>query len=104
MTTTMTTAALRGNWNYPTTIRCGAGRIEELPEACRTLGIRAPLIVADPGLASLPMIVNATAASIAAGLRCGVFSDLQANPVEANVSAGVATYKAGSHDGVVAFG
>jgi len=26
--------ALKGNWNYPTTIRFGAGRIRELPQAC----------------------------------------------------------------------
>ncbi len=28
---------LRGNWNYPTSIRFGAGRIAELPDACKTL-------------------------------------------------------------------
>ena len=47
-------ATLRGNWNYPTTIRFGAGRIAELPDACKTLGIARPLIVTDPGLAKLP--------------------------------------------------
>jgi alcohol dehydrogenase class IV len=102
----MTDAAtdLRGNWNYPTAIRFGAGRISELPDACKTLGLKAPLLVTDPGLAGLPMVAEAAAACIAAGLRCGVFSDVQANPVEANVTAGVAAYKAGSHDGVIAFG
>ena len=95
---------LRGNWNYPTAIRFGAGRVAELPDACRTLGIEAPLLVTDPGLAGLPMIANAKAACIAAGLRCEVFSDLQGNPVEANVNAGVAAFRKGSHDGVIAFG
>ena len=42
---------LRGNWNYPTAIRFGAGRIRELPEACLTLNIRRPLIVTDAALA-----------------------------------------------------
>src|ERR1700754_1999857 len=97
-TRTETVMTLRGNWNYPTAIRFGAGRISELPDACRTLGIKAPLIVTDPGLAGLPMIADATAACIAAGLRSGVFSDVQANPVEANVNAGVAAYKTGAHD------
>ena len=50
---------LRGNWNYPTLIRFGAGRIAELPDACRTLGIRKPLLVTDPGLAALPMVASA---------------------------------------------
>jgi alcohol dehydrogenase class IV len=33
-----------------------------------------------------------------------VFSDLQANPVEENVTKGVAVYRSGKHDGVIAFG
>ena len=38
-------AALKGNWNYPTSIRFGAGRIAELPDACRSLGMARPLLV-----------------------------------------------------------
>ena len=55
-------AALRGNWNYPTKVRFGVGRIAELPAACQELGIKRPLIVTDPGLAGLPMIKDALAA------------------------------------------
>ena len=95
---------LRGNWNYPTSIRFGAGRIAELPDACRTLRIARPLLVTDPGLASLPMVSQAAAACRAAGLACEVFSDVQANPVEANVTNGVAAFRRGNHDGVIAFG
>src|SRR5262245_12785970 len=95
---------LKGNWNYPTAIRFGAGRISELPEACATLGIVAPLLVTDPGLARLPMIGAAVAACRAAGLACEVFSDVQANPVEENVTHGVETFRAAKHDGVIAFG
>ncbi|HYM35974.1 MAG TPA: iron-containing alcohol dehydrogenase [Steroidobacteraceae bacterium] len=95
---------LRGNWNYPTLIRFGAGRIAELPEACKSLGIKSPLLVTDPGLAKLPMIDAAVASCRTAGLRCEVFSDVQPNPVEANVTMGVAACKSNAHDGVVAFG
>jgi alcohol dehydrogenase class IV len=95
---------LKGNWNYPTLIRFGAGRIRELPDACRTLGMQRPLIVTDPGLAKLPMIANAAQVLGAAGLSAAVFSDIQANPVEANVTNGVAAFRSGSHDGVIAFG
>lgn len=95
---------MRANWNYPTLIRFGAGRIAELPDACRTLGMSKPLLVTDPGLAALPMIGAAAVSCRAAGLHCAVFSDVQANPVEANVNAGVALYKQGGHDGVIAFG
>ena len=40
---------LSGNWNYPTLVRFGAGRIKELPEHCRSLGMQRPLLVTDPG-------------------------------------------------------
>jgi alcohol dehydrogenase class IV len=95
---------LRGNWNYPTQIRFGAGRIAELPDACRSVGIGKPLLVTDPQLAALPLVASAAESCRAAGLDCEVFSDLQANPVEANVIAGVAVFKRGAHDGVIAFG
>ena len=97
-------ASLAGNWGYPTSIRFGAGRIRELSEACRELGIRRPLLVTDPGLAALPMVAEAVAICEEAGLGCAVFSDVQANPIEANVQAGVAALRDGDHDGVIAFG
>jgi alcohol dehydrogenase class IV len=95
---------LRGNWNYPTSIKFGAGRIAELPDHCRSLGMKRPLLVTDAGLAALPMVANALRLSRDAGLGCELFSDVQPNPVEANVTAGVAAYRAGHHDGVIAFG
>jgi alcohol dehydrogenase class IV len=103
-TRTTLMSSLRGNWNYPTAVRFGIGRIVELPDACKTLGMQRPLLVTDPALAKLPMVIDAVAACRAAGLACEVFSDLQANPVESNVTNGVTAYRRGSHDGVIAFG
>ncbi len=71
---------LKGNWNYPTLIRFGAGRIRELPDACRTLGMQRPLIVTDPSLAKLPMIANAVAILKEAGLGGAVFSTFRRTP------------------------
>jgi alcohol dehydrogenase class IV len=87
------------NWNYPTAIRFGAGRIAELPEACRSLGMERPLLVTDPALAGMAMVKEAAAASGA-----GLFSAIHANPVGADVEAGVAAYRGGGHDGIVAMG
>ena len=95
---------LRGNWNYPTLIRFGAGRIAELPAACKQLGMRHPLLVTDPGLANLPMVHLALAQVQSAGLDCEVFCDIQPNPVEANVTDGVEAFRRGRNDGVIAFG
>ncbi len=95
---------LSGNWNYPNAIRAGAGRIAELAECCQQLGMRAPLLVTDPGLAGLPMVTAAVQQCRDAGLDCGLFSAIKSNPNGSNVMDGVAAYKAGNHDGVIAFG
>lgn len=95
---------LRGNWTYPTSIRFGCGRVRELPDACRELGMRRPLLVTDSALAGLPIVNHAYERCRAAGLECGMYTNVQGNPVEANVSGGVALYRAEEHDGVIAFG
>ena len=92
------------NWNYPTAVRFGIGRIADLPSACKELGLSRPLLVTDPGIAKLPMIADALASLEAAGLITGLFSDVKPNPIGANVDAGIAAYRAGGHDGVIAWG
>jgi alcohol dehydrogenase class IV len=87
------------NWNYPTAIRFGAGRIAELPEACQALGMTRPLLVTDPGLAEMAMVREAVAATDA-----GLFSAIHPNPTGGDVEAGVAAWRAGGHDGVIAMG
>ena len=95
---------LAGRWNYPTRIIFGAGRVSELPAACRELGMSAPLLVTDSGLAQHAIVHAAVELCRENGLRCAVFSDVQPNPIEDNVSAGVNAYRSGGHDGVIAFG
>ncbi len=91
-------------WSYPTSLYFGAGRISELPDACLSLGIDRPLLVTDGGLAKLPMLRDAAVDCEQAGLAIDVFSDIKSNPVEKNVTDGVAALKAGGHNGVIAFG
>jgi alcohol dehydrogenase class IV len=95
---------LRGNWNYPTTVRFGAGRISELGEAVKAAGMHNPLFVTDPTVAKMPMAAAAMQVLAAVGRPAKLFSEVQPNPVETNIAAGVAAFKAGAHDGVVAFG
>ena len=78
---------MNANWNYPTAIRVGAGRLPEVAAACKELGIKAPLLVTDPGLADLPMVQQAVSACANAGLDCAVFSAIKANPTGSNVAA-----------------
>ena len=92
------------NWNYPTAVRFGPGRIVELAAVCKEVGITRPLLVTDPGLRALPMIASALTALRAAGLGDCVFSDVKANPVGQNVDDGVAAFRKLGCDGVIAFG
>ena len=92
--------SLRGNWNYPTTIWAGPGRIAELAEACARVGMKRPLIVTDEGLIGAPMIRNA----LAAVKNSALFGAVRGNPALSHVEAGLRAYHAGGHDGVVAFG
>jgi alcohol dehydrogenase len=100
----MSTISPRANWSYPTAIKFGAGRILELGEACKTIGMKRPLLVTDKGLASMAITKNALDILEAAGLGRAMFSDVDPNPDDHNLAAGLAAYKAGGHDGVVAFG
>ena len=95
---------LTGNWSYPTAVRFGAGRISELGDACAAAGISRPLLVTDRGLAGLPITGRAREIMAAAGLGDALFADVDPNPNEINLAAGVAAYRAGGHDGVIAFG
>lgn len=100
----MTYTNLTGNWNYPNSIRAGEGRINELVDCCQTLGIKAPLLITDPGIAGLPMTLDAIQNCRRANLNCELFSNITANPTGENVNDGVTAYKVGGHDGVIAFG
>ena len=95
---------LTGAWSYPTAVRFGAGRVAELGEACAAAGISRPLLVTDRGLAALPITARAREIMAAAGLGDAVFAEVDPNPTEINLAAGVEAYRSGGHDGVIAFG
>ncbi|MBC7655773.1 MAG: iron-containing alcohol dehydrogenase [Frankiaceae bacterium] len=92
------------NWNYPTAVKFGAGRVSELADICKSQGILRPLLVTDSGLARAPITTSAVESLRAAGLGVALFADLKPNPVEANLRHGLQAYREGGHDGVVAFG
>ena len=88
------------NWNFPTPIRFGCGRLSELPDCCSALGITRPLLVTDAGLAGLPL----TQQVLQRVPHAALFSEVRPNPVGANVDAGVEAFRAGGHDGIIAMG
>lgn len=96
--------SITANWSYPTAIKFGAGRIADLAESCRAAGMLRPLLVTDRGLANMPITQNALDRLNEAGLGRALFSEVDPNPTDANLEAGIKAFRAGDHDGVVAFG
>jgi alcohol dehydrogenase class IV len=95
---------LVGNWSYPTAVKFGAGRINEIADACKSAGISKPLLVTDKGLASMEITTKTLDLIEAAGLGRGMFSEVDPNPTDKNADDGVKFYREGGFDGVIAFG
>lgn len=88
-----------GKFNYPTTIWAGADRFEQIAEACLAANMKRPLIVTDEWLHSSAMVKKAGAL-----INAPVFAGVKGNPSASHVEAGLAVFRAGAHDGVVALG
>jgi alcohol dehydrogenase class IV len=98
------TKNITGKWNYPTTVFFGPGTIQKLPEACKKLGMKNPLLVTDEGLKDNAITKTALAVNERAGLKTGLFAGVKGNPTGKNIDDGIKAYHAGKHDGVIAFG
>ena len=85
-------------------VRFGPGRIAELAEALKAAGIARPLFVTDPGLVNLPIVAKALDILKQADVPVAVFSKVDGNPTLKNLDDGLAAYRSGGHDGVIAFG
>ena len=92
------------NWNYPTTVWFGEGRIKDLHIACKNLGITKPLFVTDKDLAKTDLVKKIISDNSLKSFSIKVFSNIKGNPVGSNVDEGVKVFKNGNHDGVIAFG
>ena len=92
------------NWNYPTTVWVGEGRIKDLHSACGQLKIQKPLFVTDNGLAQSEMVKKIVKDLNDKSFPTSIFSNVRGNPVGSNVSEGVEVFKKGNHDCVIAFG
>jgi hypothetical protein len=104
MSVTIHGVSPRMNWSYPTAIKFGAGRIAELADHAKAVGMKRPLFVTDKGLASMAITKAALDVLDAGGLGRALFSDVDPNPNELNLEAGLKVFHAGGHDGVIAFG
>ena len=91
-------------YNFPTTIRFGAGVIKELPDHLLAQGLNHPLLVTDPLVAGLPFFKDIEARLRAKGMSVQVFSDIHKNPVKSDVEKGGEAFKATHRDSIVGIG
>ena len=91
-------------WSFPTDIWFGTDRANDLPLACNMLAINRPLLVTDEGLAGLDVIAGLVSVLQSSSIDAAVFSQVQGNPTADNVAGGVAAFRSGQHDGVIAVG
>ena len=92
------------DWTFPVPIFFGAGRIAELGERVRALGVRNPLIVTDRGSTELPFIARLQTILSDTGLGSAIFCDISPNPRDDEIGDGCQAYIAGKHDGIIGIG
>jgi alcohol dehydrogenase len=83
---------------------CQPGSALVLAERCRSLGIRRPLLVTDPGLLAIGLVQPVQAALEAAGVRVTLYDQVREDPPEATVEAAAARGRSADVDGVIAVG
>lgn len=91
-------------YNFPTTIRFGAGAIKELPAYLKANGLSKPMIVTDPVIAGLPFLRSIIKDLEAQHLSVEVFSDIHKNPVKSDVYRGTELWDQSSRDSVIGIG
>ncbi len=91
-------------WSFPTTILFGAGAVSTLGEHVKRLGVHRALVVCDAGVVAVGIAERVRSLLQEAGVAAEIFDKVAPNPVEENVSDGVAAFGAHGADCVVAVG
>ena len=91
-------------YNFPTTIRFGAGAVNELGDYLKTNGLQKPLIVTDPIIAQLGFFKKRVQDLGAKGISVEVFSDIHKNPVKSDVYKGGDAYDQTNRDSIIGIG
>ncbi|MBX9851941.1 MAG: iron-containing alcohol dehydrogenase [Cytophagaceae bacterium] len=91
-------------YNFPTTIRFGAGSSEELGDYLKKNGLTKPLVVTDPVVGELPFFKNIIKGLQAKGLSPEVFKDIHKNPVKSDVYKGTDAWDHTKRDSIVGIG
>ena len=91
-------------YNFPTTIRFGAGSSKELPDYLIKHQIFKPLIVTDNNVAQLDFFKEIVESIQRKGISVEVFCDIHKNPVKSDVYKGTDLYDATQRNAVIGIG
>jgi len=91
-------------YNFPTTIRFGAGSSKELGDYLIKNKISKPLIVTDATVAQLGFFKEIVKALENKKISVTVFSDIHKNPVKSDVYKGTDIYDANKRDAIIGIG
>jgi alcohol dehydrogenase class IV len=91
-------------FNFPTTIRFGAGAVEELPHHLIANQLNRPLLVTDAMVGGLDFFKTIVESLKVKGISVEVFSDIHKNPVKSDVLKGGDAYKQTNRDCIIGLG
>jgi alcohol dehydrogenase class IV len=90
--------------SYPTRVVFGPGALQRLPALVERLKIRRPLVVSDPGVVKAGLVQRVYERLKESGTAYDVFDQVQLNPTEQDAFDGLAAYREGRCDGIIAIG
>ena len=91
-------------WSFPTTVVFGNGSIATLGDHVRRVGATRALIVCDPGVVKAGIAEKVRKVLEEGGLPAMIFDRVAPNPVEPNVTDGVAAFRSHRADVIVSVG
>lgn len=91
-------------YNFPTTIRFGAGASNELGDYLHKNKLQRPLIVTDPVVAELSFFKTIVEGLQRKNISTEVFSDLHKNPVKSDVYKGTEAFDETGRDSIIGIG
>jgi alcohol dehydrogenase class IV len=91
-------------YNFPTTIRFGAGASKELGDYLSKNNLSKPLIVTDPLVAQLDFFKTIVSTLQKQGKSVEVFSDIHKNPVKSDVYKGTDAFDKTHRDSIIGIG
>jgi alcohol dehydrogenase class IV len=88
----------------PRQLLIGGGAIAQLPALLESLGLARPLVVTDPHLVEIGKLAQLAAILDGASIAWQAFSEVVEDPTDVSVDAGLACFRAGDYDCIVALG